>query len=129
MRNIITIIKVFTFGAIFASSNANAVTIDQYDALGQNVKNKVVSMTLQGLLGATAKKSGASTNCMVQAFTTFNVSAGEKAPHGINLIVAQLKVQRELGKVSQTHVEDVVQTVYEAILQDRCMKPDTQTAQ
>ena len=111
-----------------ASSGANAVTIDQFDAASQDVKNKVVSLTLQDLLGQAARKSGKeAARCMVNAFTVFNASAGETAPHGMNLISAQLKVQRDLKKADTTHVEHVVAAVFDSLLQDRCLKPGTQT--
>lgn len=107
--------------SVLASSGANAVTISEFDGANAATKNKVVSLTLQELSEQTAKKSGKDTAiCVARAFTTFNASSGETAPVGVNLISAQLKIQRDAGKSNEAHVEDIVAGVFDTILQDRC---------
>ena len=115
---------VFGFAALTGS--ANAVTINAFDAAPQHAKSGLVSKTLQTLVTATQTHSGTeAAKCMIREFTVTDASTGATVPHGISLLSAQLEIQRKAGKAGETQVEDVVQFVYEAILQDTCAKEPT----
>lgn len=121
MKKIAAIYLAIVFGCAAYTGIANATSIKIFDAAPLAAKNALVNMNLQTLATATAKQNGANAaKCVIAEFTKFDPSTGAAAPHGLNLLSAQLQLQRQTGKADITQVEDVVLAVFAAILQDVC---------